>query len=409
MLGPFFIRFFFFFLFIDIMDATILPLEFQLLFNYKLEEEEEGEILKSRNRMLPVFKVELNQVSIYRLIHHEYDKHYISAGQLFQACGLTITEGLFLFELKLSDFEVDFLNSQFPFCDIWVSVEMAKSMASALGVDYELSLLLDNALDDCYSSDNVNRNEMMHNWIVPCIPHLQYSTRALLETKFEQVEMLSSNRKIRTQISRMRQRGIVMKDKTQNGLVRWQVTAYEHHLTEQDGWVDYGSIWDSMQGLLFDLQTLSREGKLVKNERVLPNNIMVGNMPLKRDHLNHQHGLQQVYIGYMIEKMMNELNRISLKDHNIQPIENRTSHHIVFHDRLDMIEQELYKMKKKGNKRIEEIEVLQQRCIQQLNEINNWKIKFEKTRQSERIWIFLFILSALFIVYYLYKINVTVK
>lgn len=201
----------------------------------------------------------------------------------------------------------------------------------------------------------------------------------------------------------------MMKDKTQNGLVRWQVTAYEHHLTEQDGWVDYGSIWDSMQGLLFDLQTLSREGKLVKNERVLPNNIMVGNMPLKRDHLNHQHGLQQVYIGYMIEKMMNELNRISLKDHNIQPIENRTSHHIVFHDRLDMIEQELYKMKKKGNKRIEEIEVLQQRCIQQLNEINNWKIKFEKTRQSERIWIFLFILSALFIVYYLYKINVTVK
>ncbi|PHZ11446.1 uncharacterized protein RHIMIDRAFT_257656 [Rhizopus microsporus ATCC 52813] len=391
------------------MDATILPLEFQLLFNYKLEEEEEGEILKSRNRMLPVFKVELNQVSIYRLIHHEYDKHYISAGQLFQACGLTITEGLFLFELKLSDFEVDFLNSQFPFCDIWVSVEMAKSMASALGVDYELSLLLDNALDDCYSSDNVNRNEMMHNWIVPSIPHLQYSTRALLETRFEQVEMLSSNRKIRTQISRMRQRGIVMKDKTQNGLVRWQVTAYEHHLTKQDVWVDYGSIWDSMQGLLFDLQTLSREGRLVKNERVLPNNIMVGNMPLKRDHLNHQHGLQQVYIGYMIEKMMNELNRISLKDHNTQPIENSTSHHIVFHDRLDMIEQELYKMKKKGNKRIEEIEVLQQRCIQQLNEINNWKIKFEKTRQSERIWIFLFILSALFIVYYLYKINITVK
>lgn len=391
------------------MDATILPLEFQLLFNYKLEEEEEGDILKSRNRMLPVFKVELNQVSIYRLIHHEYDKHYISAGQLFQACGLTITEGLFLFELKLSDFEVDFLNSQFPFCDIWVSVEMAKSMASALGVDYELSLLLDNAIDDCYSSDSVNRNEMMHNWIVPSIPHLQYSTRALLETKFEQVEMLSSNRKIRTQISRMRQRGIVMKDKTQNGLVRWQVTAYEHHLTKQDGWVDYGSIWDSMQGLLFDLQTLSREGRLVKNERVLPNNIMVGNMPLKRDHLNHQHGLQQVYIGYMIEKMMNELNRISLKDHNTQPIENSTSHHIVFHDRLDMIEQELYKMKKKGNKRIEEIEVLQQRCIQQLNEINNWKIKFEKTRQSERIWIFLFILSALFIVYYLYKINITVK
>ena len=409
---------------------TILPLQFQLLFNWQREDE-----INIENRMYPVFKVDLNHTSVYRLIHHDFEQHYLSAGQLFQACGLTITEGFFLFDLKHSDFEVDFMNIHFPFCDVWVSMDQGRRMVRALGCEEELRLLVSTMLDDCYSTDNMNRNEMMHNWTVPSIPHLQYSTRALLETTFDRVELVSQ--KIRTQISRrVKQQGIVMKDRAQNGLVRWQVWTYELFLMDEPVTDRSGAVWDTLQGLLFDLQTLSREGRLEKKERVLSDNMMIGNMPLKKEYLSQSAQLQQIYIAVMIEKAMNELNRIKLKSETTedQVIKNQDSlspppppplpeqpsprpitihssssssnsvdnhkhvgvdNHILFHDRLDLFEQELYRMKRKAKKKFEEIDLTQQQMIQQLNEFNFWKIKFEKNRKSERIWMLMFMLTTI--------------
>lgn len=419
-----------------IMEAQTIPLQFQLLFNWEIESTPDA-LLKHRTRMYPTFKAELNNTPIYRLIHHEFERHYISAGQLFKANGITLTEGLFLFDLKMTDFEVDFLIAQFPYCDLWVSVDQARHMALALGIEHELGLLLGEEFDTCFSSDNISRNEIMHNWTVPTIPHLQYSTRALLEATFDSVEMPQpSNRKIRTQISRSKQKGMVMKDRTESGLVRWQVWAYEQFLqqnTIQDEQLVLpildrsGSVWDALQGILSDLQTLTRGGQLGAATRVLSDNMMVGNMPLKKEYLSQSLLLQQLYTAVMAEKIMNEIEHLttsrqkeesSEQPGNIQEISNASSqedesgvtntisttttpttaaakaanhsstNNMLFHDRMDLIEQELYRVKRKSKKRLEEIELNQQEFVSQLKEFKEWKIESEKKRKSERVWIF---------------------
>ncbi|KAL7320971.1 hypothetical protein PS15m_000798 [Mucor circinelloides] len=434
-------------------EPQAIPLQFHLLFNWEIESTPDA-LLKHRTRMYPTFKVDLNNTPIYRLIHHEFERHYISAGQLFKANGITLTEGLFLFDLKMTDFEVDFLIAQFPFCDIWVSVDQARHMALALGIEHELGLLLGEEIDACFSSDNISRNEMMHNWIVPTIPHLQYSTRALLETTFEAIEILEpSNRKIRTQIARSKQRGMVMKDRTESGLVRWQVWAYEQFL-QQNAIQDQqpvlpildrsGSVWDALQGILSDLQTLTREGghgAATASARVLSDNMMVGNMPLKKEYLNQSLLLQQLYTAVMAEKIMNEIEHLTATrrengpndqpNHMQQEKSNTSSRqedeehgvtntvstatttattnanrhgtsNMLFHDRMDLIEQELYRVKRKSKKRVEEIETNQQQFIAQLNEFKQWKIESEKKRKSERVWIFS-ICIVIYLVIYTFK------
>ena len=434
-----------------IMDeAQPIPLQFQLLFNWEIESTPDA-LLKHRTRMYPTFKAELNNTPIYRLIHHEFERHYISAGQLFKANGITLTEGLFLFDLKMIDFEVDFLIAQFPYCDIWVSVDQARHMALALGIEHELGLLLGEEFDACFSSDNISRNEIMHNWTVPTIPHLQYSTRALLEATFDSVEMPQpSSRKIRTQISRSKQKGMVMKDRTESGLVKWQVWAYEQFL-QQNAIQDEqpvlpvldrsGSVWDALQGILSDLQTLTRGGQLGTTTRVLSDNMMVGNMPLKKEYLNQSLLLQQLYTAVMAEKIMNEIERLTISRQKVEPNEQpeniqeksntssqedengvtntistttttttaaaaaaaaakavnyNSTNNMLFHDRMDLIELELYRMKRKSKKRLEEIESNQQEFISQLNEFKEWKIESEKKRKSERVWIF-----SIFVIIYL--------
>ncbi|KAF1807709.1 hypothetical protein V8B55DRAFT_1468166 [Mucor lusitanicus] len=433
-------------------EPHAIPLQFQLLFNWELESTPDA-LLKHRTRMYPTFKVELNNTAIYRLIHHEFERHYISAGQLFKANGITLTEGLFLFDLKMTDFEVDFLIAQFPYCDIWVSVDQARHMALALGIEHELGLLLGEEIDACFSSDNISRNEMMHNWIVPTIPHLQYSTRALIETTFEAVDMLEpSNRKIRTQISRSKQKGMVMKDRTESGLVRWQVWAYEQFL-QQNALQDQqpvlpildrsGSVWDALQGILSDLQNLTREGHgtATTKARVLSDNMMVGNMPLKKEYLNQSLLLQQLYTAVMAEKIMNEIEHLTAArqangpNHQANSTQQEASNassqqedeengvtntastvtttattnanrngtnNMLFHDRMDLIEQELYRVKRKGKKRMEEMELSQQEFISQLNSFKQWKIESERKRRSERVWIFS-ICIVIYLVIYTFK------
>ncbi|KAK4517621.1 riboflavin kinase [Mucor velutinosus] len=434
-------------------EPHAIPLQFQLLFNWEIESTPDA-LLKHRTRMYPAFKVDLNNTPIYRLIYHEFERHYISAGQLFKANGITLTEGLFLFDLKMTDFEVDFLIAQFPFCDIWVSVDQARHMALALGIEHELGLLLGEEIGACFSSDNIGRNEMMHNWIVPTIPHLQYSTRALMETTFEAVDMLEpSNRKIRTQIARSKQKGMVMKDRTESGLVRWQVWAYEQFL-QQNAIQDQqpvlpildrsGSVWDALQGILSDLQNLTREGAhgtAITNARVLSDNMMVGNMPLKKEYLNQSLLLQQLYTAVMAEKIMNEIERLTTARHahgsndQLNSTQQETSNassqqedkencltntvstatttatthanrsgtnNMLFHDRMDLIEQELYRVKRKSKKRMEELELCQQEFISQLNDFKQWKIETERKRRSERVWIFS-ICIVIYLVIYTFK------
>jgi hypothetical protein len=240
-----------------------------------------------------------------------------------------------------------------------------------------------------------------------------------------------------------------MKDRTEAGIVRWQVWAYEQFLQHQGEETQdlplldrSGAIWDVMQGTLCDLQTLNRTGQATTGSRVLSDNMLVGNMPLKKEYLGQSLFLQQLYIGVMSEKIINEIEHLSLLDkHNnsssnnkndminsnptnveeisppdVVPTDNNKNNTItvttpsssslieavqadtnmLFHDRLDLLEQELYRIKKKSKKRIDEMELQQEELIQQITLLNNWKSRFEKSRKSERVWMFLVMVSVLF-------------
>ncbi|KAI7877903.1 hypothetical protein K492DRAFT_238860 [Lichtheimia hyalospora FSU 10163] len=306
-------------------NTTVLPIQFQLLYNYDISSEYDS-LRKRKTHMHPALACELNGIRIYRLIDYNLEQHYVSAGQLWRACGLTVTEGLFLFDLRISDYEVDFLIPHFPFCDVWVTVSKARHMASILNVETELELLCLVDHDPIFSSDNITRGELVHNWKVEAIPNALYSTRALLETPVNMpIESLTGQRKIRTQISRNRQPGMVCKDRLETGLVRLAIAAYEafvsssyqHHEEPQSTSEDQSSnsgittqadaLWDVFQGLLFDFQNLTLQKQ--QDTRVYQDSMMIGNMPLRREYLRQGNALQRVYVAGMTEKLFAELQR----------------------------------------------------------------------------------------------------
>ncbi|KAI8393261.1 uncharacterized protein BYT42DRAFT_550489 [Radiomyces spectabilis] len=429
-------------------SPVALPLQFQLLYNWEISARNDA-LLKNKTRMYPALQCKLDGIPIYRLIEYQFENHYVSAGQLWKACGLTITEGLLLFQLR-SGYEMDFLVNNFPFCDIWVSVPKARSMAASLGVDVELSGLLDPDLDSIFSSDNTSRNELVHNWRAQCIPEAMYSTRALLETAFDKIEPLTMNRKIRTQISRHKQTGMVMKDRMENGMVHWQAWAHEQFLHLPDDKIETDdfdqsrtAVWDVLQGLLCDLRTLTRGGHQVKSSRVLSDNMMVGNMPLKREYLGQSRLLQNIYIAVMAEKIHNEIHNLANHQRRLQARcltnismhesgsdqrkdKESTSHgeenevnqdnekkrntmllstdseleegmdpQMMLHDRMDAFEQELYRMRRRGRKKIEETQLRYQELQLRVNTLETWKANYEQSRKSERVWMLMLTVSII--------------
>ncbi|KAI9490004.1 hypothetical protein BDB00DRAFT_570855 [Zychaea mexicana] len=432
------------------VDPPPLPIQFQLLYNWEASAEHDA-LLKNKIRMFPTFKCDWHGTSVYRIMDHDLGHHCISA--------------------------VDFLLPHFPFCDVWVSVEKARHMVSILGVEAELQNLLTHQLDEAFSTDNLARNELVHNWKIESIPNVVYSTRALLETPvLDDVSILVGSRKIRTQISRIRQPGMVCKDRLENGLVRWAVYAYEafHHQQQQqqeqegEGFYNddsvqtdkYGksvanAMWDVMQGLLYDLQTLALGGSGSNNNdnnnnattaRVLSDNMVVGNMPLKREYLAQGASLQNVYLASMVEKIHHETQALGLLSasliHHTQRRRNKHDHHrassmtlannnsnnstsdyhtsipaaaaptattttttgggttgvsvdphMMLHDRMDSLEQEIYRMKRKYKRRTDDMQSEFQELQQQILALEAWKIRSERARRSERIWILMISLS----------------
>lgn len=413
-----------------------LPIRFQLLYNWEASAKYDA-VRANKTSMYPAFQCELSGVPVYCLIDLSLEQHFISAGQLWKACGLTITEGLFLFELKPSDYHVDFLLPHFPFCDVWVTVPKAKRMASILGVAAELENLFQ--LDGIFSADL--RNELAHNWKLDSIPHALYSTRALLETQCETVTRLERNEQIRTQIARKHQTGMTCKDRLETGLVRWQIQAYEEflqqrhvdHISDDASGSDYNggqrlsnAVWDVFQGLLFDLQSMARQPPNNNNnnsqsrisKRVLSDSMLVGNMALKREHLCQGSFLQNVYLACMAEKMYSEIQaamkarnqEIAVTDEEAANENQRQSlisnlclspgqqnnavdSLMMLHDRMDALEQEIYRMKRKGKKKAEDANVKIWELQHQFATLVAWKEQYERSRRSERIWILMISLS----------------
>ncbi|KAI9245469.1 hypothetical protein EDC94DRAFT_637836 [Helicostylum pulchrum] len=147
-------------------------------------------------------------------------------------------------------------------------------------------------------------------------------------------------------------------------------------------------------------------------------------MPLKKEYLGHSLALQQLYIAVMMEKIMNEFHRVNttttkeeeLIVHNDIVVDNNnnnvssgtstsaatqnnqqcTDTNMLFHDRMDLLEQELYKVKRRAKRKLEEIQSYQDELTQQLNELNSWKSQSDRIRKSERVWMLMFMVCVVF-------------
>ncbi|ORX57508.1 hypothetical protein DM01DRAFT_1334120 [Hesseltinella vesiculosa] len=461
-------------------------------------------------------------------------EHWVSAGQLWKACGLSLIEGMVLFQLQHQDYHVDFLRPQtFPFQDVWVPVSKARHMATTLGVIDQLDWFLDNAiLASIFSLDIIDTQEMVHNWCLPAIPLSGYSTRALLDfpifpadlERLEPTRPRSSSRlsttsshhsfgsltshskkkknSWRTQLSQSYQPGMVMKDRLETGLVRWQVWAYDQFLASQvDVLADHPSqsptstsppspldptfpvaaMWDVLQGMACDLQTLQRKystaiGKPtatssaslpplpptasqpgLRSARVFSDSMMIGNMPLKPSFLRQSHGLQHLYLSMMLEKMQDTMTRLDMlvpassahatrqtipafpsamsisttssmpprpvpssainttpipldthtlisesasPDHPFSHQKAATEAHILLHDRMDTLDQELFRVRRKAKKRTEDVDEKLLDLHQQLMNMDTWKRSFERRLRKERSWLlFINLLLLLYLVF----------
>ncbi|KAI8064138.1 hypothetical protein BDF21DRAFT_346842 [Thamnidium elegans] len=159
-------------------------------------------------------------------------------------------------------------------------------------------------------------------------------------------------------------------------------------------------------------------------------------MPLKKEYLGHSLALQQLYIAVMMEKIMNEFHRVNIttkeeeelivhnnsnnnnnntveKNNNSIVVDNNessgtstttttqnnqqcTDTNMLFHDRMDLLEQELYKVKRRAKRKLEEIQSYQDELTQQLNELNSWKSQSDRIRKSERVWMLMFMVCVVF-------------
>ncbi|KAI8337681.1 hypothetical protein BC941DRAFT_425902 [Chlamydoabsidia padenii] len=530
---------------------TPLPIYFRLLYNWTQGLDQDS-LLQHKVSMYPTFQVELYNTPIYRLIDNtlitinlqQRPQHWISAGQLWKACGLTLTEGFFLFQLAPSHYQLDFLIPSFPYQDIWVPLTLARSMATTLGVMDELAWFLDETvLGQVKSADHADRLEMVHNWQIIGIPNTSYSTRALLDYPLvagEPLDILGNNDlfqpKTTTLMTRHQyQPGIVMKDRAESGLVRWQAWAYEQFLTthqdpsllsedggrtskrssvssgrrrrqqqkqkihwEGDGEPSYldgdftttdgaddpvpaTALWDVVQGLLCDLQSLDRrqqkdgindeqqQQQQLKASRVFSDSMVIGNMPLKSAFLRQSTALQHIYLSVMMEKLYNAMEQLDAttiklkKQHGMnmlleptlppQPTgqqQERHSHHhhhhhraatpttttgssttqsekktssktnsarqpqsrslpqstasqldpnMMLHDRMDLLEQEMYRVKKKAKRKLDESELKWMELQHQLMTLDTWKRNLETRRKNERAWMLLIILLLSFVLW----------
>ncbi|SAL97469.1 hypothetical protein [Absidia glauca] len=537
-----------------------LPIRFRLLYNWT-QGLDQDPLLQHKVSMYPSFQVELHDTPIYRLIDHtlitmnlqQRRQHWISAGQLWKACGLTLTEGLFLFQLAPSHYQLDFLIPSFPYQDVWVPLTLARSMATTLGVLDDLAWFLDDSvLSKVESADHADRLEMVHNWRILGIPNTSYSTRALLDYSLvagEPLDIITDTdllqhhqQKTTTLMTRHEyQPGIVMKDRAETGLARWQSWAYEQFLAthnmdtsllskSDDGggarrrrkskihWEndntdgrfldDFGhepiildngpddsvpatALWDVIQGLLCDLQSLERrqqqvdvisdlddEQQLLKASRVFSDSMVIGNMPLKSAFLRQSPALQHIYLSVMMEKLyhaMAQLCATTIKQKQqydmdilltstaqpppVQQQQDRFYHshkglattptttsassttqsekkslsrvnstrqqgqrprslhlgqnnisasttapaqmdpNMMLHDRMDLLEQEMYRIKKKAKRKMDESELKSMELQHHLMTLDTWKRNLETRRKNERAWMLLIILLLSFVLW----------
>ncbi|CAO3640742.1 unnamed protein product [Cunninghamella blakesleeana] len=227
--------------------------------------------------------------------------------------------------------------------------------------------------------------------------------------------------------------------------------------------IPVNSLWNVVQGLLCDIQTLNRQHcpsveekdrqYLLKNARVFSDNIMIGNMPLKPSFLKQSSTLQHIYLSVMMEKvhtaiemlghnitLMNkqkeqlpeqlihssipmiksksELNQSNASTQSektntssiIKPVSHRQQiqqqrisqmdPNMMIHDRMDLLEQDIYRIKKRTKKKNEDIELKWMELQHKTNALDHWKRVLEIRQRNERAWMLLIIALLILLVIY---------
>ncbi|KAI9316525.1 hypothetical protein BX666DRAFT_1859049 [Dichotomocladium elegans] len=162
-------------------------------------------------------------------------------------------------------------------------------------------------------------------------------------------------------------------------------------------------------------------------------------MPLKRKYLAQSRTIQNVFVAGMLEKMVNEIGFTQQQQQETQPLATliapnpsasclpggtspvsrrppcqqqvpitasvSTSHHsfsdsnIMIHDRMDMLEQEIHKMKRKAKRRAEDLQLETQQLEQKIVALETWKVRNERSRKSERLWILMGCVTVLVVLW----------
>ncbi|GAC96232.1 calcium-transporting ATPase [Pseudozyma hubeiensis SY62] len=175
--------------------------------------------------------------TVTRILDPEHRVPYITLTPILHAAGLTIIQGLLRFDPSPSSFDLSLAGLE-PWDDLWISLPLARSIASQLGLSQPLALILDAKSAQAWSLDEFEEG-LSHNWRVPqdVLDAAAYSTDAITdeELRFDKVQLLPQGQQIETLLSRELRWAIVnkaresrrsLKFKLHQNMVRWSSQVY---------------------------------------------------------------------------------------------------------------------------------------------------------------------------------------
>ncbi len=141
--------------------------------------------------------------TVTRILDPEHRTPYITLTPLFHAAGLTLVQGLLRFSLPPTSFSLSLAGLE-PFDDLWISLPLARSIASSLNLLSALSALLDTKMALAWSLDEFSEG-LSHNWRIPqqYVDAASYSTDAITDPglRWGELKMLPRGQQVKTLIS----------------------------------------------------------------------------------------------------------------------------------------------------------------------------------------------------------------
>lgn len=179
--------------------------------------------------------------TVTRILDPEHRVPYITLTPILHAAGLSTIQGLLRFDLPTSSFDLSLAGLE-PWDDLWISLPLARSIASQLGLSQALALILDARSAQAWSLDEFDEG-LSHNWRVPqdVLDPAAYSTDAITdeELRFDRAKLLPQGQQIKTLVSRELRKAIVSKAREKGrssefrlhqNLVKWSSQVYSVYL-----------------------------------------------------------------------------------------------------------------------------------------------------------------------------------